>query len=105
MTIDSTHSEEEIVEAMVSAWRDYLTHHCHEDDDACAMRAALAVARQMDGSARDAARYRWLREQNWTLKTFSVVHPRDAYPGSQTYTHEFLDSAIDAAMRGEAGDE
>ena len=32
----------ETVEAMVSAWRDYLTHHCHEDDDACAMRAACA---------------------------------------------------------------
>ena len=50
---------------------------------------------------RDARRYRWLRAQNWTLNTLTVVsHPKEVVRvGAFCPSEDRLDDAIDEAMR------
>ena len=66
-------------------------------------RAALAALRaQPDHSelVKNAARYRWLREQHWSDSKFAVVsNPKTAVNlGSICPSRERLDEAIDAAI-------
>jgi hypothetical protein len=85
------------------------------DDDLCdviemdAMQA-VKIIRQLQtaptlpgaggGDALDAARYRWLREQNWNnCDLCVVVNPKDTVRlGSDCPSGDRLDAAIDAAM-------
>ena len=65
--------------------------------------AALAALRAKPGHSelvKDAARYRWLREQHWSGSKFAVVsNPKTAVNlGSICPSRELLDEAIDEAM-------
>lgn len=66
-------------------------------------RTALAALRAKPGHSelvKDAARYRWLREQHWSDSKFAVVsNPKTAVNlGSICPSRELLDEAIDEAM-------
>lgn len=70
-------------------------------------RAALAA--EIERVEKDAARYRWLREQNADLDAgFYVGDETDALPEDITWVGADLDAAIDAAMKevadGQQGD-
>lgn len=46
---------------------------------------------------RDAERYRWLREQNWSDGKVTVTRPGSVKLGHDTFSRERLDSVIDEA--------
>lgn len=70
------------VDAMWSAWQ---------------ARAALSI-----GDARDAKRYRWLREQDWAKRGLCVVASSHMVKlGADCPTRDRLDAAIDAALSTE----
>lgn len=83
---------------------DYSTGHViNPDFDRTMVEAALAALRaQPDLSelVKNAARYRWLREQHWSDSKFAVVsNPKTAVNlGSICPSRERLDEAIDAAI-------
>jgi hypothetical protein len=55
---------------------------------------------ELEQLKRDAARYRWLREQHWSYPgAFAIVNPKSVKLGERTYTEERLDQAIDRAMQ------
>lgn len=57
------------------------------------------AADTIDELRRDAARYRWLREQHWSDKTLTVTKSKYVEFGRLTYSLEMLDQAIDAAIK------
>lgn len=78
-------------------------NRCNAEYNPCQAREALAALRaQPDHSelVKDAARYRWLREQHWGDSKFAVVsNPKTAVNlGSICPSRELLDEAIDAAI-------
>lgn len=53
-----------------------------------------------DDDKRDAERYRWLRQSNWTKRGMCVVaNSSSVMLGHETLTHERLDAAIDEALK------
>lgn len=75
--------------------------HGHYETMFHVVHKAIATA-QPDHSEleRDAARYRWLREQNWSSSKFAVVsNPKSAVNlGSICPSRELLDEAVDQSM-------
>lgn len=55
---------------------------------------------ELESLKRDAARYRWLREQHWEKNTLSVVvRPRtNCTLGTIIPTGDYLDSLVDTEM-------
>lgn len=64
--------------------------------------AALeSIKRMAEQDAKDAARYRWLRDKHWSDSVMCVVkHPMIAVKlGYECPSNDRLDEAIDAAMQ------
>lgn len=77
--------------------------HAMVDDNVRKIKDGIAAIGAQTGSdATDAARYRWLREQNWNESEMAVVcRPKEAVKlGFDCPSRKRLDDAIDAAMKG-----
>lgn len=73
-------------------------HACNEGRDCPARKPATLLP--IANEARDAARYRWLRQQHWNTAPLCVVaQPRQAVKlGHDCPTLDRLDVAVDQAM-------
>lgn len=62
---------------------------------------ADVLRERIEALEKDAARYRWLREQHWSEKGMCVVRQAESVRlGSFCPSGEILDAEIDAAMQG-----